>query len=152
MMQNIKYAYKQAPWRKQIRGFVWVLSGLVMLVMVAIAYLNISAETYEAGVNVQVLRGEQETLLHKIADLRDQLGSVTSYEAMAEKANASGYSTINDPARIVYLPVPGYVEPDIQIDIPRQADTQARPALKPSYTQSLWDLFMDGALKLGKDL
>jgi hypothetical protein len=151
MMQNIKYAYKQAPWRKQIRGVVWVLSALVMLVMVAIAYLNISAQTYEAGVNIQVLRGEQETLIHKIADLRDQLGSVTSFETMAQKASASGYSTINDPARIVYLPVPGYVEPGIHIDVPRQDDIQSQPILKPAYSQSLWDLFMDGALKLGKD-
>ena len=150
MMQNMKYAYKQAPWRKQLSAAAWILAALVVFVLIAIAYLNISAKTYAAGIDIQVLRGQQETLIYRIADLRDQLGGATSFETMSRKANESGFNMINDPSRIVYLSVPGYQEPPLEIETYKRDSTQERPILKPSYTRSLWDLFMDGALKLGK--
>ena len=149
MVQNIRYAYKQAPWRAQLRTAAWILTILVIFVIIAVAYLNISAKTYAAGISIQILRREKETLTHAVADLRDQLSSLTSFQVMSQKAYAGGYHTINDPFRIVYLPVPGYVEPELDIEVPQKAIDLNSPFITPNYTQSLWDLFMEGALKLG---
>ena len=149
MMRNIKYAYKQAPWRKQLRIAACLMVGLVIFVMIAIAYLNISAKTYAAGIEIQSMQSEQEILSNDIADLHNQLGSVTSLKVMSEKAGKKGYEIITNPARIVYLDVPGYVEPPLDIEVPKKSSRSAGPAIKSVYTLSLWDLLMNGALKLG---
>lgn len=149
MMQNIKYAYKQAPWRKQIRGAAWLLVVLVISVMIAIAYLNISAKTYAAGIEIQSLQREQEKLSNNIADLHNRLGSVTAYQIMSKKASEDGYQIISSPSRIVYLKIPGYIEPALNIETPRLRPENPTPVIRSVYTHSLWDLLMNGALKLG---
>jgi cell division protein FtsL len=154
MMRNITYAYKQAPWRKQLQGAAWVLVVLVIFVMIAIAYLSISAKTYAAGIAIQSLQSEQEALSNEIADLHNKLGSSTSYKIMTEKASKKGYEIISDSSRIVYLEVPGYVEPSPDIDVPKDnsnRNTYSGTIIKSVYTRSLWDLLMNGALKLGDD-
>ena len=149
MMQNIKYAYKQAPWRKQLRGLAWLLVVLVVFVMIAIAYLNISAKTYAAGIEIQSMQSEQEILSNDIADLHNQLGSATAYQVMSGKANEKGYQIISNSSRIVYLKIPGYIEPALEIEVPKKNAVNPEPAIKSIYTRSLWDLLMNGALKLG---
>ncbi|MEM5775388.1 MAG: hypothetical protein AAGU05_10335 [Anaerolineaceae bacterium] len=147
-MQNVKYAYKQAPWRKQLRWAALILVGLVIAVMVAIAYLNVSAKTYAVGVEIQALQGEEKSLQNRIADLHNQLGSATAFDIMSEKANEKGYKIISDPSRIVFLSVPGYIEPPLNIEVPQGRKTAPEAVIKSLYTRSLWDLLMSGALKL----
>jgi cell division protein FtsL len=148
MMQSVQYAYKQAPWRKQLRLAGFVLVGLVITVMIAIAYLNISAKTYAAGIEIQSMQREKDTISSSIADLRNQLGSVTSLEIMSEKADEEGYKIISDPSRIVFLTVPGYVEPQPKVEAPKGQPESEKPIVKSVYTRSLWDLLMSGALTL----
>lgn len=150
MVQGLKHAYKQAPWRIQLRGIAWILVFLVVFILVAIVNLNISAKTYAAGIQIQRMNREKENLNHQIADLKNELGMITSYGIMAEKAHEDGYQTITDPERIVYIVVPGYQKPAVNIETPPLSEQPAGSVLKSSYTQSLWDLFMDGALKLSK--
>ncbi len=147
-MQNVKYAYKQAPWRKQIRLLALILVGLVVAVMISIAYLNVSAKTYAVGVEIQALQAEEKRLGNRIADLHNQLGSATAIDAMSKKANEKGYKIISDPSRIVFLPVQGYIEPAIDVEVPHGRNTTPEVLIKSMYTRSLWDLLMDGALKL----
>jgi len=141
------HAYKQAPWRLQIRNMSWVLVVLVAFVIVAITNLNISAKTYAAGIEIQGLEREKERVNHDIADMKNQLGSLTSMATMAERAQESGYV---GSVEIVYLPIPGYQEPPLEMDIPGSGEKKKNNLLKPAYTESLWDLFLDGALKLKK--
>jgi len=151
MIQQLRHAYKQAPWRNQVRIIAWILLFLTIFVIIAIANLNVSAKTYATGIEIQKMKREKDTLTHQIADLRNQIGSATSFESMIQRASDAGYNTINDPERIVYLTVPGYQEPEIKIEVPRPIEPANLPVLKPSYTQSVWDLFLDGALKLRKN-
>jgi cell division protein FtsL len=150
MTKGQKHAYKQAPWRIQLRGIAGILVFLVVFILVAIVNLNVSAKTYAAGIEIQRNNREKDSLNHRIADLKNDLGVVTSYELLAAKAAQQGYQTITEPERIVYIVVPGYQKPAVDIETPKRVTMQNGSVLKPVYTQSLWDLFMDGALKLNK--
>lgn len=149
-MQEIKHAYKQAPWRNQLRGLAWILLFLVIFILVAIANLNVSAKTYAAGIEIQRMNSEKDRINHNIADLKNELGEITSYEVMVERAIEQGYQTVSDPSRTLYLTIPGYQPPAVSLEIPAVTESSAASLLEPVYTQSLWDLFMESALKLSK--
>jgi hypothetical protein len=150
MMQGLKHAYKQAPWRNQLRGIAWILLFLVVFILVAIANLNVSAKTYAAGIEIQRMNSEKSDITQNIADMKNQLGVVTSYQSMAKKAAERGYQTLTNPEQTVYIVIPGYQQPAVSIEIPPTSDASHPSVIKPVYTQSLWDLFLDGALKLSK--
>lgn len=150
MKKRLMHAYEQAPWRLQIRNMSWVLLVIVAFVVIAITSLNISAKTYAAGIDIQGLEREKEIINHNIADMKNELGSLTSFETMSQRAADKGYVDIDNTSQIVYLSVSGYQRPALELDIPNSGETNPHPIIKPAYSHSLWDLFLDGALKLRK--
>ena len=151
MIQGLKFAYKQAPWRKQLRGIAAILLCLVIFILVAIANLNVSARTYEAGLTTTSLTAEAEKLNQSIADMRVKLSTITTYQVMTKKAAEMGYQTAGNDNKLFFV-IPGYQEPELVISAPVTLEKPANPSVvKPAYTQSLWDLFLDGALKFSKN-
>ncbi len=151
MTKKFTHAYKQAPWRLKIRGIAWVIVFVVAFIVIALTNLNISARTYAAGIEAQRLIGEKETLNQKIADLRNRLGVTTSFRYVSSRYSEIGFHTFNNSDAVVYLSVPGYYVPELEIDLQPSTKNQASPILKPVYTQSLWDLLLEGAIKLSKN-
>lgn len=151
MTKKFTHAYKQAPWRLKIRGVAWVIVFVIAFIVIALTNLSISARTYAAGIEAQRLIGEKETINQNIADLRSQLGTITSYSHVSSRYAEIGYHTFNNSDAVVYLSVPGYYVPELEIDMPPSTKNQASPILKPVYTQSLWDLLLEGAIKLSKN-
>ena len=148
--KRLSYAYKQTPWRTQLRAGAWVLLGLVVFALIAVTNLRISAKTYATGIEIQMLESEKEDISHQIADLRNQLGTITSYSQMAERAAENGYAPISGSGQVIYLTVPGYQPPAVVIDSAQFLEAPANPILKPAYTQSLWDVVFGSGLKLDK--
>jgi cell division protein FtsL len=151
MTQDLIQAYKQAPWRNQRRYIAWILLFVVGFLVAAISNLNISAQTYAAGYEIQLLEAKKKQLIRHIADLRNQHAYLSSTDVMEEIGNKLGFIATRDPERAVYLVIPGYEESEFDIDAPPPDEITQQSLIKPIYTQSLWELFFQGALKLGKN-
>jgi cell division protein FtsL len=147
MAPKTSHAYKQTPWRIQLRRIVWILTVVVIFLLVAVSNLNVSAKTYATGVDIQRLEARRDDLTRQIADQKNKLAYLTSIEVMDKRASEENFVSIEDPQDVIYLSVPGYQPPGVEYAAPKAKEVP-QPILKPAYTQSIWELFIQGALKL----
>jgi cell division protein FtsL len=133
-------AYRQAPWRKQAQWMGLVLLGLISLVLVASIYLTVSGQTAAEYVRVTSMQYQIEQLEMSIADQQSQLADLTSSGRMEERAADLGYEQA-DPLNSTYVTIPGYSGRSTRISrIPVSLVEEDSPMLRPSYTESLWDV------------
>jgi len=151
MTSNIAYAYQQAPWRRQLQWLGFFLLSLILVVLAAGMYLHITARTAEVGVGVQSLENQKEELQLSIADLRLQVGELTSAEVMERRALEMGFLPAN-LNEAVYLVVPGYTGRQPALLAAPPAAEVAKPVLVPAYTQSLWEWLFQGKLQFAEPL
>ena len=150
MAPKVSHAYKQTPWRNQLRRIIWILLMVVIFLLVAVSNLNVSAKTYATGVDIQRLESRRDELTRQIADLDNKLAHLTSIQVMDERASKENFVPIHDPQNVIYISVPGYLPPSIDYPAPKAKEVP-QPIVKPAYTQSIWELFIQGALKLDKN-
>jgi len=150
MAPKTSLAYKQTPWRIQLRRIVWILMVVVIFLLVAVSNLNVSAKTYATGVDIQRLEARRDELTRQIADQKNKLAHLTSIAVMDERTSEASFVPLEDPQSVIYLSVPGYQPPSVEYTAPQAKDIP-QPILKPDYTQSIWELFIQGALKLNKN-
>jgi hypothetical protein len=146
MTKKFKQAYQQVPWRRQLRSF-----GLSVLPVIAIGisialYLVISAQSAAAGLQIMQMHYDEEEVLRQIANLRTELGWMTSYKEMQQKSKKLGYDL--PPAESVhFMPIPGYQgQSATLIAPPPGVETKGVPLVNEFYQQSLWDWFMNSFL------
>ncbi len=146
MAPKLVQAYRQAPWRVQLQRLGYFALAIIMVLLVAALYLNISAQAATAGLDFQGLEFQRQSLQRKIADLDATLAQVTSEESMLARAQAMGFKQITSD-QAVYVVVPGYTgrQPAALAPVP-DASSLAEPIIKPSYTQSLWEFLNQGIL------
>jgi hypothetical protein len=146
MNTKIKQAYKQAPWRVQLQRLFYIALAIVMILVVAALYLNISAQAATAGLDFQGFEWQRQDLERQIANNDAKLGQITSEENMLARAKALNYSPIAlDKA--VYVVVSGYNGRQTASFAPApSSDMLTDPIIKPSYTQSLWEWLFQGVL------
>jgi cell division protein FtsL len=138
-VERLTQAYTQAPWRRQLQLIGLFLLALILIALVAGIYLSVTARSATVGREVQVMYREMETIRRENEDLDTQLALLTSNEVMEQRAKDLGFHPV-DPSNLVYLLVPGYMEP-------RPPDLAQKPGLNleqktelPSdYTESLFD-------------
>lgn len=141
-------AYRQAPWRVQLQWSGLFLLGLIPIVLVAAVYLNISTQAAAAGLKIQDLETEKEQTLRTIADLRTQQAFLTSQVEMERRAQDLGFVT-TDPSQTTYIVVPGYPGRQAVVLAPPPSPAAIKPPLiKPTYTQSLWEVLFQGVMTL----
>jgi hypothetical protein len=146
MNTNIKQAYKQAPWRIQLQRLFYIALIIVMVLVVAALYLNISAQAASAGMDFQGLEWTREDLVRQIANDQVVLGQITSEENMMTRAKALGFSNISMD-KAMYVIVPGFNGDQTAEFAPAPSQNMyAEPIIKPSYTQSLWEWLFQGVL------
>jgi cell division protein FtsL len=144
--QKLEQAYRQAPWRTQVQWSGMFLIFLVGFVMIAGLYLSISAQAATAGLEVQDLQVQKDEITRRTADLRNQLAYLTSDSVMVKRAKAMGFklNRIDDPT---YLIINGYAGRNLaNLAPPPGLDMIPSPALRPAYTQSLWEWLFQGVL------
>ena len=146
MTNKLIQAYRQAPWRVQLQRLGYVALAILMVLLVAALYLNISATAATAGLDFQGLEFQRESLEREIANLDATLALVSSEDTMLARAQAMGFAPISMD-KVVYVVVPGYVDrqPASFAPVP-DANMLAEPIIKPSYTQSLWEFLNQGIL------
>ena len=148
MNQRIIQAYRQAPWRVQLQWIGVFLLVLMVGMVVAGVYLNVSAQATAAGTHIHDLELERENLRISIADLHTQLAHLNSSVLMSVRAEDMGYKPATQ-SDVVYLPLPDY--PGRQVALlapPPVAQTQSENLIKPAYRESLWEWFYQGAFNL----
>ncbi len=146
MATKLVQAYRQAPWRVQLQRLGYFALGIIMVLLVAALYLNISAQAATAGLDFQGLEFQRQSLQRQIADLDATLARVTSEESMRARAEALGFKPISSD-KAVYVVVPGFTgrQQAALAPVP-DANMLAEPIIKPSYTQSLWEFLFQGIL------
>ena len=147
MTQSLIQAYRQAPWRNQIKWIATFLLGVLVVALVAGLYLSISAQAVIMGFEIQSKNQDKVVIAQDIADLRNQLGDLTSDPAMFERAKALGYDYVN-PSDIEYILVPGYSGRQTAALAPQTATEEFSEAtINPDYTNSLSELLFQGLIK-----
>ena len=143
MTKKIKQAYQQAPWRRQLRSFGFSVLPVIAIGMVIALYLVVSAQSAAAGLQIMQMHYDEEEILRQIANLRTELGYMTSYKEMQQRAKKVGYEL--PPAEAVhFMPMPGYLGQDaVLIAPPPGSDSKGAPLVNEFYQQSLWDWFLN---------
>lgn len=138
-IKNLFQTYRQAVWRTQRQWIGLVLILVVVAVMVAGLYLNVTARTALAGRSIQAIR-EQITENELVnADLETEYANLTSTEVMEQRARALGFRRA-EPDELIFINVQGYTpKPDFRPSAPGL--NPAASLLRPEYTESLLDWF-----------
>jgi hypothetical protein len=130
-------AYKQAPWRVQLRFTGNSLLPLIGLLIIGGLYLAISARLAKTGREVLELENERDTLARQQAELTATLAELNSPERMVERALALGFKPVG-PDEVEYILVEGYEAPDPFVaPQPPNPSGVGEGSLSPAYTETL---------------
>jgi cell division protein FtsL len=151
MNRHPTQAYKQAPWRKQIQIAAMFLVALLSMALVAGIYLEITARTATAAIQIQELEVERKNYQRINANLEAQLGQLLSIDQMAKRADEMGYIETTDDNK-QYLVIAGY--PGRQpvtiankvVTTPVRAET-----LRFTYTESLSEWIVNKLTRADQD-
>ncbi len=137
MTARKKQAFRQTPWRVQLKLTGRTVQVTVVLLVVAGLYLAVNARLADAGRQVLVLEDQRESLQRATAELTAQYAEQTNPERMLERAGSLGYKPA-DSDEIFYLQVEGYVPPPAFV-APRPPSSRLEGAtrLSPAYTETL---------------
>lgn len=141
-------AFKQAPWRNQLRFTGATMLWIMVLLVLGGMYLAVSAKLADVGRQVLELEEQREKLLEQRNELSVVLAQLASPQRMAERALAMGFRPAG-AADVEYLKLEGYVE-DAPFIAPRpiSAVRVSGQSLSPAYTETLVDrverMFGDG--------
>lgn len=134
-------AFRQAPWRLQIRTTGRTAFWIVGLLVLGAIYLAVNAEVARAGRELLVLESQRERLQRAHAELSAEHAALTAPELMMERAEHLGFRPAK-PDEVTYLPVDYYVEPDEFLGPrPRLSERDRDSMLSPSYTETLGEWF-----------
>lgn len=135
------HAFKQAPWRLQIRTTGRTALWIVGLLVLGAIYLAVNAEVARAGRELLVLERRREHLQRENAELSTTYAQLTAPELMMEKAAYLGFRPAR-PAEVDYVEVDGYLpEEEFVGPSPPASDADRSSMLSPSYTETLGDWF-----------
>ena len=151
-VKKLSQAFKQAPWRNQIRFAGLFLLGLVVVIVVASIYLSISGRAAAAGLSAYRMNLERQTLEREIADRKADIAVLTSVTVMEQRASDMGFKRI-DPAKAIYLVVPGYTgKKTVVLAAPPGIDDSNQSLVLPIYRQSIWDWLFQGVNRLSESV
>ena len=103
-------AYKEAPWRVQTRALAVGLVAVLGLAATLSLFIFTGAQAAEAGLQVQRLIGERDTLLRRIEAQQVNLARLNSVSWYYEKAEELGFEW-TDPREMTFIHVPASTEP-----------------------------------------
>lgn len=149
MTKKTRQAYRQAPWRRQIRSLGMSLLPVVALVVVAALHLIVSAQSAEAGLQIMDMHYQEEEILRQIANQRARLAWVTSYKEMVARAKKLGYEHAPEES-IEYMTIPGYTGQDaVLLAPPPGLRNSSAPLVNEYYQKSLWEWVIETFLVEG---
>jgi cell division protein FtsL len=133
-------AYATTPWRRQVQVIGLFSAFVVVVALVASAYLWVSSLAATYGRQVQEIQATAQVVEENIEDLNARLGELTTTERMQQLAEENGYQQLTS-ASLEYLVVPGYPEEQPLVISPEDLSLPVanRQELPAEYTESLID-------------
>jgi len=132
-----KQAFRQAPWRLQVRLTSGAVLPVITLLVVAGIYLAVNAKVATAGREVLTLEDRRADLQRSNAELMTTLAQLTSPARLMERATAAGFRPAG-PDEIDYVVVDGYAPPpDFIAPSPPSSPSEGMTALSPAFTETL---------------
>lgn len=130
-------AFRQAPWRLQIRATSRTALWIVGLLVLGGLYLAVNAKVARAGRELLMLERRQETLARTNAELNATYAELTSPELMMARAIYLGFRPVR-PEEVEYLAVEGAIEKTAFVaPRPPRSEFNRIGMLSPSYTETL---------------
>jgi hypothetical protein len=129
------------PWRRQVQILGIFSAFVVVVALVAGAYLWVTSLAATYGRQVQEIQATAQVVEENIEDLNASLGELTTTERMQALAEESGYQRLTT-ADLEYLVMPGYPEDQpivISSGNPEEAAAVPDENLPAEYTSSLID-------------
>ena len=154
-VQQIRQAYLQTPWRRQLQIALTFLLVLISVAIVAYIYLSVTTRAAAVGREIQYMQvqmsgyhglTEQDTgsmpieeLKQNIANLEAQLGQLTSFNVMDARAQELDLEPASQD-QIIYLEVPGYQgrQPAVMAPPPEPVIVSSA-GISPNFRESLID-------------
>lgn len=139
-MNRDPFAYRLAPWRKQVKMILTTISVAAGIAAIAMVYLSISADMTDIKLQIQVLQQQRSDITQQIADQTTDEGMLTSYKSMQQRAQQAGFVDIDFDNEDIYsyVIVDGYTGTGINAIITqKQAEAITESLVKPEYSQSL---------------
>jgi hypothetical protein len=147
--KRILQAYRQTPWRKQIRLVALFAAAVAASSLVAGIYLDVTARAATIGRSVQDFQQNREDLEQEIENMQTELAYLRSVSVMNARAEKLGFSSLS-PGTLTYLEVPGYQSRTVASLAPSPGSQFASSARLPYiYTQSLFD-WIDNIFSTGR--
>jgi hypothetical protein len=138
-VRKITQAYSLTPWRQQIQRAGTFFALLVLGVVIAIIYVEVSAETATMGREIQDTQRKIETAQQSIADKQAELAKITSAVDMERRAIELGFQPIV-PGDAEYLHVTEYGGRPEAVIAPTTKPAPIKTiVLAPEYSLSLID-------------
>ncbi len=147
--KRLVQAYRQAPWRLQTQRGVLLLVVAILCASVLWVMVSVTVQAAAAGLKIQQLEDDQETLQREIAALRTNIAIQTSAAQMKKRAEGLGFQPV-DPANLSYVVIPGYKGREPQIQAPPPGADIPQPLVKPAFKQSLWEWLLEGILTISE--
>ena len=143
MAKKRKHAYKQAPWRRQLRSMGLFILPIVAIAIVVSLHLIVSARSASAGLQIMDMHYEEEEILRKIANQRIELAWISSYGQMQKRAEKLGFEILPQESSH-YMVINGYQGQEAVLLAPPPGSEQSpAPLVNEFYQQSLLDWFIN---------
>jgi len=138
-IKRLAQTYRRAPWRKQTQEIGIYLASLVIILLVASVYVNITGQTAVIGRKIQKNHKTIASLEHEIADLKSQLAMLESDAVMRQRAIELGFRPAG-PNDITHIQVSGYQGRDpVALGYSSQPSEMNMVVLSPAFTESWVD-------------
>lgn len=148
--QRFIQAYATTPWRRQVQVIGLFSAFVIVVALVASAYLWVSSLAATYGRQVQEIQSTAQVLEDNIEDLSAHLGELTTTERMQKLAEEQGYEPVT-PWDLEYLVVSGYPEDQPLSIAPENLSlpVSSNQELPHEFTQSLFDWVRETLFKIG---
>ncbi|MEN8171884.1 MAG: hypothetical protein ABFS03_03300 [Chloroflexota bacterium] len=138
-INRLAQAYRQAPWRKQTQEIGVYLASLVVLLLLASIYVNITGQTAVIGRQIQRNHKAISQLEREIAELESQLAMLESDAVMRQRAEELGFRPAF-PSEITHVVASDYSgRSPVALGISTQPSIVSTVILSPAYSQSWVD-------------
>ena len=134
-----RQAYKQKPWRSQVKWISRLLLVACFFMLGAAVYLGLAGEATAVSEELRNLELAKIELQEKIASHQSDLARLSTVQELKPKIEEMGFQRYTYQ-QVVYVVIPGYdASHDFRLAPSPAEHSITQPIIRYTYTQSLWD-------------
>ncbi|NPA93626.1 MAG: hypothetical protein GXO56_08115 [Chloroflexi bacterium] len=136
--RSLRQAYRELPWRQQLRRLAWALAAIVIVTSVVLLEVHFSTQNIVLGSEWQRTRRRILATQNENLVLESRLAELTSRQVLLSQAKEQGYRPVS-PEHVHYVPVPAEAMPAPAVPNIPEAKLSPRTddTLPEAYTISL---------------